>query len=143
MVNGSNDFEGLIPHGFDPAGLGTKHRFVVLFHDHPFKHWDWMFETHGTLVTFRSPPGCLNELQSGQPQEWTPLPNHRLQYLDYEGPLTGQRGKVKRVFTGDFLWLEKETARLRMHLAGPTIQGILEIEPDPETNRCLATWTAI
>jgi hypothetical protein len=143
MLNAGNDFEGLKPTRINPADTEARHRFVVLFHNHPFGHWDWMFETLGILITFRSPPDCLHALQSGQPQEWTPLPNHRLHYLDYEGPLTGQRGAVKKILAGEFLWLEKQAKSLRLHLASATLEGVLKIEPDPETQSWLATWKAV
>ncbi len=65
-------------------------RFVVLEHDHPRLHWDFMLEVHGSLRTWRLAsqpcPGCAIAA--------TPLPDHRLAYLDYEGPISGGRGSV-------------------------------------------------
>jgi hypothetical protein len=73
-------------------------RYVVLHHtgiDRP--HYDLMFERdpHGALVTVRCsdwPPG------EGTVFEW--IGDHRRSYLDYEGPVPGNRGEVARVEAG-------------------------------------------
>ena len=78
-------------------------RYVVLRHegvDDP--HFDLMFETepHGDLTTWRSDVWPL--------EDRTPLVRigaHRREYLDYEGPLSGNRGTVRRVASGTFQWL--------------------------------------
>ncbi len=67
-------------------------RFVILEHDHPELHWDFMLEDAGVLKTWR-----LLE----RPQPGTSVPgemsfDHRLKYLDYEGPISGNRGSVIR-----------------------------------------------
>ena len=73
-------------------------RFVVLEHDHPFLHWDLMLEHSGVLQTWRL-------LQAPQAGEWISaerLPDHRLHYLDFEGPVSGNRGHVHRTVAGEF-----------------------------------------
>ena len=73
-------------------------KFVVLHHtgvDEP--HYDLMFEaTPGdTLCTFR-----LNEwpiAESPTIQLATELEPHRREYLEYEGPVAGNRGEVRRM----------------------------------------------
>ena len=73
-------------------------RYVVLRHEGvPDPHYDLMFETlpGSPLATWRShrwPIDGDTPLQR--------LPDHRREYLDYEGPLTGHRGNVWRVTTG-------------------------------------------
>lgn len=76
----------------------SKGRFVILKHDHPFLHWDLMLERDGTLATWR----LLHEpvLQTWLPAER--LPDHRIAYLDYEGPVSGDRGVVSRVISGSY-----------------------------------------
>lgn len=67
-------------------------RFVLLKHDFPFLHWDLMLEDGEILRTWRllvSPDSTdVLPAQSSFP--------HRLIYLDYEGPVSGNRGNVKR-----------------------------------------------
>lgn len=73
-------------------------RFVILAHDHPFLHWDLMLEQEGSLKTFRL-------LRHPDPHVWIPseaLPDHRLHYLTYEGPVSGDRGVVRRLFEGHY-----------------------------------------
>ena len=67
-------------------------RFVVLEHDHPALHWDLMLEGDGVLRTWRldAPP------EPGKTVRATSSFDHRLIYLDYEGPISGGRGCVCR-----------------------------------------------
>ncbi len=50
------------------------------------------------------------------------LPEHRLAYLDYEGPVSGNRGSVKRWDAG---WYEEEAYgdELSLVLAGVRVSG--------------------
>jgi hypothetical protein len=73
-------------------------RFVVLRHegiDEP--HFDLMFETSpgSPLATWRADtwPVTTNT-------RLTPLPDHRADFLTYEGPLAGNRGDVRRIAEG-------------------------------------------
>jgi hypothetical protein len=73
-------------------------RFVILHHtgiESP--HFDFMFEMEpdALLTTFRCPfwPPVPGEI-------WEELPEHRRAYLDYEGPVSGDRGHVRRIDAG-------------------------------------------
>jgi hypothetical protein len=57
-----------------------------------------MFETApgSRLATWRSAVWPLAEIQT----ELISLPDHRRGYLDYEGPVSGDRGTVRRVQAG-------------------------------------------
>jgi hypothetical protein len=95
--------------------------FVILEHDHPVLHWDLMLEADGVLQTWRlerapeEPGGTINA---------TALGDHRSAYLDYEGPVSGGRGIVRRWDAGTF---DEEPAstpdarRLTFH--GKRVQG--------------------
>ena len=75
-------------------------RYVVLRHDGiDDPHYDLMFESPsgGGLATWRSTSWPI--------EQRTPvvkLPDHRLDYLDYEGPVSGNRGTVIRVARGTY-----------------------------------------
>lgn len=71
-------------------------RFVILEHDHPSLHWDLLLEVDGAAATWR----LLARPEPGRPIPAERLPDHRLLYLDYEGPVSGNRGQVKRVHSG-------------------------------------------
>lgn len=78
---------------------------VLLRHDVPNEasHFDWMIATdtagQGPLMTFRLSTR-VDELQAGEVLNAERLPDHRSAYLDYEGPISGGRGSVKRVAQG-------------------------------------------
>jgi hypothetical protein len=73
-------------------------RFVILKHDHPFLHWDFLLEEATSARTWRLlRKPCLNE-----PIAAEPLSAHRLMYLDYEGPVSNNRGVVRRVVEGRY-----------------------------------------
>ena len=67
-------------------------RYVILSHDHPFPHWDFMLEHGDALATWR----LLDAPAPGRTCRAESLPNHRAAYLDYEGPVSGGRGVVAR-----------------------------------------------
>jgi hypothetical protein len=71
-------------------------RFVILQHDHPFLHWDFLLECGTTAATWR----LLQTPATGIPLAAERLADHRLHYLSYEGPVTGNRGSVRRVWSG-------------------------------------------
>ncbi|MCA9052572.1 MAG: hypothetical protein KDA75_01990 [Planctomycetaceae bacterium] len=79
--------------------------YVILTHDHPFPHWDLLLETGEACRTWRllGEPGCNREIAA------EPLPDHRLLYLDYEGPVSGDRGSVERWDRGTYI-IVSETA---------------------------------
>ena len=75
-----------------------RSRFVILEHDHPFLHWDLLMQHGEVLKAWRL-------LDRVTPKKWIPaqtLPDHRLLYLDYEGPVSNDRGSVHRVASGWF-----------------------------------------
>jgi hypothetical protein len=110
-------------------------RYVVLHHtDIAEPHYDLMFERHagGPLLTFRS----LTWPIAG-PTRIEPLSDHRREYLDCEGPVSGNRGQVKRIEGGTYealsapqqpavldLVLRERRVRLRLITAPPDAASI-------------------
>jgi hypothetical protein len=73
-------------------------RFVILEHDYPELHWDLMLEAGARLRTWR-----LAEAPRGDAAiPALALADHRVMYLDYEGPVSGGRGTVRRWESGTF-----------------------------------------
>jgi hypothetical protein len=56
------------------------------------------------------------------------LADHRLAYLDYEGPVSGNRGEVRREDAGEFEVLEDAPERFVVFLRGRTFQGGLKLQ---------------
>ena len=98
-------------------------RFVILEHDWPRRHWDLMLEAGGRLRTWR----LTAPLAAGAEVEAEPIGDHRVHYLDYEGPVSGNRGSVVRWDQGDFEWRRNDSESVAVNLAGLRCRGTLEI----------------
>jgi hypothetical protein len=96
-------------------------RYVILAHDHPFVHWDMMLEQGNVLRTWRlaAPPEPHIEVAAEA------IGDHRLAYLDYEGPVSGSRGHVSCWDAGTYEWVEYST---KARLAGEKLNGELSFE---------------
>ncbi|MEW4527165.1 DNA polymerase ligase N-terminal domain-containing protein [Maioricimonas sp. JC845] len=108
-------------------------RFVILTHDHPFLHWDLMFEAGGTLQTWR----LLDEPKPDVPIRAEALPDHRIAYLDYEGPVSRGRGEVRRWDAGTFDEAEPQGVCRAVNVCGTRLRGVAVLEQRPEGLR----WT--
>lgn len=105
--------------------------FVILEHDHPFLHWDFMFEEGDSLRSWR----LLQEPISERSIEAEPLPNHRRHYLDYEGPVSGNRGQVTRWDFGTCQVNELQEEKISLILNGSRLSAKVTLErtsPDSE-----------
>ncbi|MFL5338878.1 MAG: DNA polymerase ligase N-terminal domain-containing protein [Gemmataceae bacterium] len=102
-------------------------RYVILTHDHPHLHWDFMIEVGPVLRTWRldRPPEPDVEIRA------EPLGDHRLTYLNYEGPLSGDRGRVTRWDAGSYEFSDCGPTELVMKLAGGRLCGTARLT---ETN---------
>lgn len=96
-------------------------RFVLLEHDHPTLHWDLMLEVGEGLWTWR----LAAPLPAGQVVAACRIADHRRVYLDYEGPVSGNRGTVRREDHGQFDWLEQTADGVVIQLHGQRAIGRL------------------
>ena len=96
-------------------------RFAVLTHDHPYLHWDFLLEAGGALRAWRlaAPPAHAIDA--------TALPDHRLMYLDYEGPVGGGRGTVTRWDGGTYAVERWGPERIELILDGDQICGPIRL----------------
>ena len=107
-------------------------RFVLLEHDHPVLHWDFMLERPEQLTTFR-----LQQFPTPDtPIPAEPLPDHRKLYLDYEGPVSGNRGTVQRRDAGEYRLQEETTDCIILEIEGQTIRGMVSLSTESNTG-----WT--
>lgn len=82
-------------------------RFVVQRHEQSDGvHWDLMFQRGDALATWRSP--CPLADVGDSPVVVERIGDHRLAYLDYEGPVSGDRGTVRIAQRGYFELLRDE-----------------------------------
>lgn len=101
-------------------------RYALLEHDHPVLHWDFMLECGGVLRTWRL--DAIPDASAVISAE--PLPDHRLAYLDYEGPVSGDRGTVRRVDRGAYDVVQEAHDLLEVELRGHRLQGRATISSD-------------
>ena len=121
-------------------------RFVLLYHECPPgyerpSHWDFMLEAGDALRTWAlaelpaawkaaqlqtqsSHPNCpaLSARDSVEAQQ---LGKHRHAYLNFEGPLSGDRGAVTRIDAGVFTIAGAAPTELQIELQGSRLQGII------------------
>ena len=93
-------------------------RYVILEHDHPTLHWDLMLEAGEVLRTWRlaAPP------RPGGKVAAEPSFDHRLVYLDYEGPVGGDRGTVSAWERGTCEVVSSDAARVVVKLEGSPVR---------------------
>jgi hypothetical protein len=98
-------------------------RYAILRHDDPRGlHYDVLFEQDGVLQTWSIP--FPPDERANQPAK--SLPDHRIDYLNYEGPVSGDRGHVSRWDEGDYEGIEEDAALSVMRLMGKRLQGDIE-----------------
>jgi hypothetical protein len=122
--------------------------FVLLEHDAPDgRHWDFMIQMPGAakLTSWRL---AANPLTAGErPIAVEPIGDHRREYLDYQGEISGGRGSVRRVDRGEcrivetsdpFIVLQLHgrflTGRYRVSLVGAA-DGFRELASTPRVDR--------
>ncbi len=108
-------------------------RFVVLRHELPAgaprpSHWDLMFEHQGVLLTWATTHSPDNAI----PVVVERLADHRLVYLDYEGPVAGNRGTVTRWDAGRYDLLEFTEDCLKANVLGTRLHGAIELTAKQE-----------
>jgi len=87
-----------------------------------------MLEADTGLLTWSLPlPPCYGHLLPAKI-----LPDHRKEYLEYEGPVSGDRGSVARWDEGTFELLERDEAVLKATLHGGKLAGTLCMERSEE-----------
>jgi hypothetical protein len=120
----------------------TVPRYAILLHQMPSDsprptHWDLMLEDDGVLRTW----ALADAPENGAAICAQALPDHRIAYLTYEGPVSGNRGHVTRWDEGDFQWLERTTQSLRVSVAGRRLHGEIRLtRDDPMADDWQATY---
>ncbi|MEX2559208.1 MAG: DNA polymerase ligase N-terminal domain-containing protein [Pirellulales bacterium] len=113
-------------------------RFVVLRHDLPpgqprGVHWDLMLEEEdsGTLRTWSLPePPAAGTMLIAEA-----LSDHRLDYLDFEGPISQDRGSVTRWDRGTYELLARTSRELVFELCGTRLRGRARLTRQAETDQ--------
>lgn len=107
----------------------ARKRFVILHHAaRDGEHWDFMLDTGEALATWR-----LSEhpqaLADGRTVATHHIGDHRRDYLDYEGPVSKDRGQVRRVESGTWDRLDATSDAWTLRLQGALLDGTYRITP--------------
>ena len=78
-----------------------------------------MLEAGGVLKTWALPRAP----EAGVEMECEALADHRLAYLDYEGPISGDRGSVVRWDQGEYAVVRQSDTEWVITLAGEKLRG--------------------
>jgi hypothetical protein len=124
--------------------------FVILFHEWPpdsprSSHFDLMLESDGALRTWAiAGLPCSWRATAGLPSSAdatasesvaaTQIPDHRLAYLDYEGPVGGDRGQVRRLDAGTFVSIKESSDEWIVEFSGQRIHGRVILQRTQESN---------
>jgi hypothetical protein len=114
-------------------------RFVILRHVMPMgdtraSHWDFMLESGASLRTWALAAEPVENLQIAAQA----IADHRLQYLDYEGPISAGRGEVIRWDAGQYSLENEHADELVIQLIGCRLRGRATLSREPADNQ---RWT--
>jgi hypothetical protein len=98
-------------------------RFAVLEHTWNGIHWDFLLERGEVLRTW----AIDAEIIANAELPARSLPDHRRIYLDYEGPISGDRGNVRRIASGTYHLIEWTDNRVVVSLIGDQLNGELAL----------------
>jgi hypothetical protein len=103
-------------------------RYVILEHTgtatyKPGRHFDLMLEANGRLRTWELPKIPTD----GTVASAKALPDHRLEFLEFEGELTGNRGSVTRRDAGQYAVLSETAGEIVVEITGVQLLGRLTL----------------
>ncbi len=103
-------------------------RYAILYHQMPAdgprpSHWDLLLQSGDTLHTW----ALAEQPATGVPIAAERLADHRIEYLDYEGPVSQNRGNVARWDSGTFQWLRNTRSAVAVDLRGERLIGQVTI----------------
>lgn len=106
-------------------------RFVIQHHRKQGQddHWDLMLEEGEILKTFQLnlPPDQV----ALHPAQATPIFDHELRFLTYEGPVNQGLGQVTIAEHGSYRIRQKTASRWELNLEGTLLQGTFVLEQKP------------
>lgn len=109
--------------------LKPNQPYVLLHHRISDKeHWDLCLDLGEVLATWQvlsDPRIRPDKTASGWPARR--IADHRRAYLDYEGPISGDRGEVRRVDRGTWTPIEQGPTGWVVHLAGEILRGVYRL----------------
>ncbi|MBP86984.1 MAG: hypothetical protein CMJ64_09755 [Planctomycetaceae bacterium] len=116
-------------------------RFVVLRHEPgPAStrelHWDLMLEDDSDLRTW----ALVSEPKPDATIVAIELPNHRKDYLVYEGPVSGERGSVTRFDHGTYSLIRESSDEVAIELNGQRLRAAVTLQRCSDDQRWLVAF---
>ena len=106
-----------------PPNPNPARRFAILEHSWNGVHWDFLLETEPDrpLKTWAidAPISFDVDLPARS------LPDHRPLYLEYEGPISHDRGSVRRLDRGEYEWISWTEDRVEVRIKGTQLEGLI------------------
>jgi hypothetical protein len=100
-------------------------RFVIQHHINNNEHFDLMIELENSdkLLVLKISSLDINSLLSNTVIKAERLPDHRKEYLEYEGPVSGGRGSVKIFDSGRCRTILYKEDKCEFELSGKKFVG--------------------
>lgn len=103
-------------------------RYVVLQHETPADqsrpvHWDLMLEAGEVLWTWALPELPRPDFEAVAER----LADHRIVYLEYEGPISRGRGEVRRIISGEFEFESATEDRIHLRITSGELPRHVEL----------------
>lgn len=114
-------------------------RFVIHHHITQPDHYDLMIDRGESLQSWQIPSPLLPDLLAGREIASLRIQDHRRGYLDYQGPVSCDRGRVEILDTGEYTLGTESPPSLTITLSGRIFRGTLIISR-PEGPQCLIRY---
>jgi DNA polymerase Ligase (LigD) len=111
-------------------------RFVLLEHLWDGVHWDFMLEAGEVLRTWAIDAPIV----AGVDLPARAIGDHRRLYLEYEGEISGNRGRVRRLEEGTYRVLVWSADHVRVVLVGPQLVGEVDLRRVGTGSDGVASW---
>lgn len=116
--------------------MSTSTRQFVLLHHilSDSEHWDLMLDLGQELATWQLPksPAILIRRGAMRGLPARRIGDHRRAYLRLEGPISGDRGHIKRTDRGLYTLLEQRPQCWIVRLEGSLLTGTYRLPAGPE-----------
>jgi hypothetical protein len=124
-----------LPFGDYHVNMGDS--FVILEHlGHGPRHFDFLLEAGLALASWRFEENPV-DLPAGGEMPCSRLADHRLEYLEYEGPVSASRGLVRRVEQGRYCCEESGEDFWRFVITGQAMGGVFTLRRQGQADRWL------
>jgi len=101
--------------------------FAVLCHELADSlHWDLLLEVGEVLATWQFPRNPCSDTSS-EAIRVRRIQDHRKAYLDYQGPISGNRGQVSRIDRGTYVLMEQKSDQWTICLNGKQLRGTYQL----------------